>query len=134
MKRYVNNKNFIPITFLESLNIISNEKNNKLIFILVLINLFIVPTSISKISNELKNNEAVSVISIDDTKKDINKENLILLLKFINNGIKNIRIQNNSGFIEVDSMDKIYSIEEDKNFNIKSAVMKDNIITVEVEL
>ena len=134
MKRYVNNKNFIPITFLESLNIISNEKNNKLIFILVLINLFIVPTSISKISNELKNNEAVSVISIDDTKKDINKENLILLLKFINNGIKNIRIQNNSGFIEVDSMDKIYSIEEDKNFNIKSAVMKDNIITVEVDL
>ena len=54
MKRYVKNTNFIPTFFVKKLDTISYEKNNKLILVLLIINLFIIPNSISKILNELK--------------------------------------------------------------------------------
>lgn len=138
LKKYVKNKNFVPIHFVESIDIISNEKNDKLIFILILINFLIIPSSISKISNEVNNNKVISVMNNyeenKDNNKDINRKNLILVLKSIDNSVRNIRIQNNGGFIEVDSIEEIYRIEEEKNFRIKSASIKDNIVTIEVEL
>lgn len=134
MKKYVKNKNFIPRGFVEKLDILSDEKNNKLILVLIIINIFIIPNSISKISTVLKNNEVVPVVSINETNKNSNNEKLILLLNSIDNTMNNVKIQNNSGFIEIDSIEKLYNIEEKKSFEIKSVVMEENIIVVEVGL
>lgn len=135
MKRYVKNKKFIPSSFVEQLDNQSNEKNNKLIIILLIINIIIIPNSISKLSNNIKNNEVVPAININDDYENSNKEKLILLLNGINNSISKINIHNNSGNIVVDSIEEIYNMEEKSSFKIKSLDMnKDNIFTAEVEL
>lgn len=135
MKRYVKNKKFIPSNFIEKLDNQSNEKNNKLILVLIIINILIIPNSISKLSNNIKNNEVVPAVNINNEYENSNKEKLILLLNAISNSISNINISNNIGIIEFDSIEEIYSIEEQGSFKIKSLDMnKDNIFTVEVEL
>ena len=134
MKKHVKNHNFIPSSFIERLETTSYEKNNKLILFLLILNLFIVPNSFNKISNIFKSNEDIPVISINETYKDINKENLSFLLNTINNTIKNIRIENNRGFIEVNSIEEIYNMESEGKLKIKSVVMEEESFIIEVEL
>ena len=137
MKKYVRNKNFIPTRFIDKLDRTSNEKNNKLILLLLIVNIFILPSSISKIASELKSNEAISVANINNTYNDIyinsNNDNLVLILNSIDN-IKKIKMENNRGFIEVFSIEEVYKIDEKKDFKIKSVDIKENTIAVEVEL
>lgn len=137
MKKYVRNKNFIPTSFIDKLDRTSNEKNNKLILLLLIVNIFILPSSISKIASELKSNEAISVANINNNYNDIyinsNNDNLVLILNSIDN-IKKIKMENNRGFIEVFSIEEVYKIDEKKDFKIKSVDIKENTIAVEVEL
>ncbi len=130
----VKNHSFIPISFIEKLETTSYEKNNKLILFLLILNLFIVPSSFKKISNIFKSNEDIPVISINEAYKDTNKENLSFLLSTINNEIKNIRIENNRGFIEVNSIEEIYNMESEGKLKIKSVVMEEESFIIEVEL
>ena len=137
MKKYVKNKNFTPENFIDKIQQTSNEKNNRLIILLLIVNIFIIPKTISKISNELEYNKSVSVSSINNNPKEIykdsNKDKLIIIMNSINE-IKKMNIGNNRGFIEVDSIEDVFNIEEKKDFKIKSVDIKNNIITVEVEL
>lgn len=134
MKKHVKNHRFIPISFIEKLETTSYENNNKLILFLLILNLFIVPNSFNKISNIFKSNEDIPVISINEDYKDTNKENLSFLLSTINNEIKNIRIENNRGFIEVNSIEEIYNMESEGKLKIKSVVMEEDSFIIEVEL
>ncbi len=137
MKKYVRNKNFIPNNFINKLEKSSNENNNKLILLLLIVNILIIPNSISKISNELKSDRSVPASNIhnntNEISKNINNDKLILLLNSIGN-IKKIKIDNNRGFIEVDSMEEVYNIEDKKEFKIKSVDIKENTLSIEVEL
>lgn len=137
MKKYVRNKNFISDDFINKLEKNSNENNNKLILLLLIVNIFIIPNSISKISSELENRKSVSAANMDNnsnaTYKNINNDKLILILNSIGN-IKKIKIDNNGGFIEVDSMEEVYNIDEKKDFKIKSVEIKEKTISVEVQL
>lgn len=137
MKKYVRNKNFISDDFINKLEKNSNENNNKLILLLLIVNIFIIPNSISKISNELENRKSVYAANMHSnsnaTYKNINNDKLILILNSIGN-IKKIKIDNTGGFIEVDSMDEVYNIEEKKDFKIKSVEIKEKTISVEVQL
>lgn len=137
MKKYVRNKNFISDDFINKLEKNSNENNNKLILLLLIVNIFIIPNSISKISNELENRKSVSAANMHNnssaTYKNINNDKLILILNSIGN-IKKIKIDNNGGFIEVDSMEEVYNIDEKKDFKIKSVEIKEKTISVEVQL
>ena len=136
MKKYAKNKNFIPAKFIDKIESTSNEKNNKLILLLLILNIFIIPKSISIISNELEYNKSVTVTNVNTPKeiyKDSTYDKLVLIINSINN-FKTIKMENGRGFIEVDSMEEVVNIEEKSDFKIKSVDIKDNIITVEVEL
>lgn len=136
MKKYAKNKNFIPANFIDKIQRGSDEKNNKLILLLLIVNIFIIPKTISIISNELEQNKSVSVTNINTPKeiyKDRYNDKLVLIINSINN-FKKIKMENSRGVIEVDSMEEVVNIEEESDFKIKSVDIKDNIIIVEVEL
>ncbi|MDY6226276.1 MAG: hypothetical protein SPH93_01150 [Clostridium sp.] len=136
MKKYAKNKNFISANFIDKIQRGSDEKNNKLILLLLIVNIFIIPKSISIISNELEQNKSVSVTNINTPKeiyKDRYNDKLVLIINSINN-FKKIKMENSRGVIEVDSMEEVVNIEEESDFKIKSVDIKDNIIIVEVEL
>lgn len=136
MKKYVKNKNFIPANFIDKIERSSSEKNNKLILLLLIVNIFIIPKSISIISNELEQNKSVSVTNINNPKeiyKDSYNDKLVLIINSIND-FKKVKMENGKGFIEVNSMEEVVNIEEKSDFKIKSVDIKDNIIIVEVEL
>ena len=134
MKKYLKNKNFIPISFIEKYEETAYEKSNKLIMLLLILNIFIMPNSISKISNIINQNEAVPVIEVNENKKDINKENIEIALNSISNNIENMKIQNNNGYIELRSIENIYDIEDEGKFKIKSVVFNENTVEVNIEL
>ena len=134
MKKYIKNKYFVPIAFVKKFEKISNEKNNKLILLLLILNICIIPNSISKVSERIENNKVIPTSNNINNNINNNKEKLVLLLKSINGNFNNIRVQNNKGYMEVDSIEEIYYMEEENVFKIHSVNIKENIIEVEVEL
>ncbi|MDV4152177.1 hypothetical protein R0131_15220 [Clostridium sp. AL.422] len=135
MKKYVRNHSFIPVSFIEKIETTSYEKNNKLILFLLILNLFIIPNSLKKMPSIFKNNEEIPVVSVRYAYEDTNKKNLALLFNTINdNHIKSMRIDNNRGIIEVNSIEDLYNMEDENKFKIKSVDMKEHTIIVEVEL
>lgn len=125
IKRYVKNKNFIPNEFIENLNNKANNNIDKLIGILIFINLFIIPTSFNKVFQGINNNKAVPVVSIIENNQDINKNKLKKAIKAINKNMISMKIQNNSGSIELNSIQEIYNIEEENIFKITSLNIDD---------
>lgn len=120
MKKYVKNKDFIPYEFIEKLNNKSNSNIDKLIGVLIIINIFIIPTSFNRVSQKLNYNKTVPVVSVVEKDNDINKDKLKTFIKAINKNMISIKIQNNSGSIELNSIEEIYNFEEEKIFNINS--------------
>lgn len=120
MKIYVKNKNFIPIDYIDKVNNKAQENNSKLIMILLIINIFIIPNSIIRVKNILDNNKPIPVVNIVNENKDINKENIKKILNLISNNINNIKIQNNNGIVEFNSLEEVYKLENDKIFNVNS--------------
>lgn len=120
MKMYIKNKNFIPRDFIEKVNSKSQENNNKLIVILLIINIFIIPSSIERLKSIFDNTKTAPVIKTINENKDINKEKIKKVLNIINDNINNIKIQNNSGMIEFNSIEEVYKLEEKNIININS--------------
>lgn len=120
MKMYIKNKKFIPRDFIEKANNKSQENNNKLIMILLIINIFIIPSSIERLKNTFDNTKTAPVVKTINENKDINKEKIKKVLNIINDNINNIKIQNNSGIIEFNSIEEVYKLEEENIININS--------------
>lgn len=135
MKIYVKNKNFIPAEFIDSVYIKSNKNNSRLIMFLLIINIFIIPTSISNIKNSIKSKEVIVVANINNEDVDVNKEKIIRVISMINNDISSVEIQNNFGTMEFNSIEEIFKIEKEEK--IKINVLKINSktsVSAEVEL
>ena len=60
------------------------------------------------------------MVNIVNENKDINKENIKKILNLISNNINNIKIQNNNGIVEFNSLEEVYKLENDKIFNVNS--------------
>lgn len=135
MRIYVKNKNFIPLDFINKINSKANRNNNRVLTILLIINIFIIPTSVSKIKNNIINNKVIPVVNINNDDIDINKEKIKKALNIINNNISSMKIQNNHGLIEVKSIEEIYNMEKEEiiKINILNFNNETNF-TAEVEL
>lgn len=135
MKIYVKNKNFIPSDFINSIYIKSNKNNSRLIMFLLIINVFILPTSVSNIKNSIKSKEVIVVANINNEDVDVNKEKIIRVISIINNDISSVEIKNNFGTMEFNSIEEVFKIEKEEK--IKINVLKINSktsVSAEVEL
>ncbi|MBU5454588.1 hypothetical protein [Caproiciproducens sp. MSJ-32] len=117
MKNYVKNKNFIPIDYFEKINEKNNIVRKRLLDILILINIFIFPITISNLKN-YKSESAVEVISIVEEPK--NKENILTFIEEIDKDIIKLEIINGAGTMKIRNIDKIYNIEEANKIKIMS--------------
>lgn len=120
MKKYVKNKNFIPYEFIGKINNKSNNNIDRLIGVLIFINIFIIPTSLNKVFQKRNDNETVPVVNVIENNQDINNNKLKTLIKAISENMISVKIQNDSGSIELNSIEEIYNIEEEKIFKINS--------------
>lgn len=137
MKKYLKNKNFIPNDFIDKVNVDENKKNNKLISILIILNIIIIPNSLDKVfysKDKIKesNDQIENNLYIE---KGIKKENIEYWINNIYPGIVNMNIQNNNGIIQVKSKESVFKIEERDEIKINSINKTDkNYFILEVSL
>lgn len=137
MKKYLKNKNFIPNDFIDKVNVDENKKNNKLISILIILNIMIIPNSLDKVfysKDKIKesNDQIENNLYIE---KGIKKENIEYWINNIYLGIVNMNIQNNNGIIQVKSKESVFKIEERDEIKINSINKTDkNYFILEVSL
>lgn len=137
MKKYLKNKNFIPNDFIDKVNVDENKKNNKLISILIILNIIIIPNSLDKVfysKDKIKesNDQSENNLYIE---KGIKKENIEYWINNIYPGIVNMNIQNNNGIIQVKSKESVFKIEERDEIKINSINKTDkNYFILEVSL
>lgn len=124
MKKYLKNKNFIPKDFIERLNDNSEKKNNKLITLLIVLNIMFFPTTFNKVIINKKeiNEEKLKVEKDSNLEKDIKRENLKYWVNSINSNIINMKIQNSSGIIKIKGEEEVFKIEAEEEFKIKSII------------
>lgn len=128
MKKYLENKNFIPKDFIERLNDNSEKKNNKLITLLIVLNIMFFPTTFNKVIINKKeiNEEKLKLEKDSNLEKDIKRENLKYWVNSINSNIINMKIQNSSGIIKIKGEEEVFKIEAEEEFKIKSIIKEEN--------
>jgi len=128
MKKYLKNKNFIPKDFIERLNDNSEKKNNKLITLLIVLNIMFFPTTFNKVIINKKeiNEEKLKVEKDSNLEKNIKRENLKYWVNSINSNIINMKIQNSSGIIKIKGEEEVFKIEAEEEFKIKSIIKEEN--------
>lgn len=119
MKKYLKNKNFTPKNYVKSFNNRKSEGSKRGIIYLIIINLFIFPITIEAIFKTEKS-EVVEInkstdegISIDSIVKWVNK---------VDKDVELLNVEDNKGIIEVKSIEKVYSLEEEDNIVISSII------------
>lgn len=133
MKRYIENKNFIPREYVIQKKSKEKKDGKILILLLLILNFLLLPKSINKIKNYLSNNDSVEVISYDVEMKNSKHDEISNVLDYVNEDIKTFNFSNNSGTIETENKNTIFYIEEETDFNINS-IRKVNDKTYLVEV
>lgn len=133
MKRYIENKNFIPREYVTQKKSKERKDSKILILLLLILNFLLLPKSINKIKNYLSKNDSVEVISYDVEMKNSKQEEISNVLDYINEDIKTFNFSNNSGTIETKDKNTIFYIEEETDFKINT-IRKVNDKTYLVEV
>lgn len=133
MKRYMENKNFIPREHVIQKKSKEKKDSKVLILLLILLNFLLLPKSIDVIKNYLSRNDSVEVISNDVEIKSSKQEEIVNVLDYLNEDIKTFNFSNNSGNIETENKNTIFYIEEETDFKINS-IKKVNDKTYLVEV
>lgn len=133
MKRYIENKNFIPIEYVIQKKNKERKDGKILILLLLIFNFLLLPKTMDFIRNYLSENDSVEVISYDVEVKNSKQEEIINVLDYINEDIKTFNFSNNSGTIETENKNTIYYIEEETDLKINS-IRKVNDKTYLVEV
>lgn len=133
MKKYIENKNFIPSEYVIGRKSKEKKDSKVLILLLIILNFLLLPKSIDTIENYLSNNDSVEVISNDVEVKSSKQEEVINVLDYLNEDIKTFNFSNSSGTIETENKNTIFYIEEETDFKINS-IRKVNDKTYLVEV
>ncbi|ATD55203.1 hypothetical protein [Clostridium chauvoei] len=123
MKGFIKNKDFIPKNFSKKREEKLTKEDNKGILLLILINIFILPMTISSIF--LK--EEPEIIEEKSEIEEISSENIKTFIDEIDDNLLSIKIKDGIGEILVKGKEKIFSLEENRNIlidNIKK--LEDN--------
>ncbi|WP_459481879.1 hypothetical protein [Clostridium saccharoperbutylacetonicum] len=107
MKQYMKNKNFIPEKVYKEIELSQSKREIGILVMFLIINLFLLPTTASRISANRENEE--QVLKVDNKRKnpvyfkDIN----IWLNNIFDERIEEIHVTNGKGEIVVKNFDKI---------------------------
>ncbi|MGL5378512.1 hypothetical protein [Clostridium sp.] len=125
MRGFLKNKDFIPESFIRNKSDERRNGNKRGILLMFIINLFLIPLSISKIKtiiepvdSSIKINE--NLVLIEDK-----RESLINWLNLIDNKILYMKIKNNLGEINFPTLEDASNFEEKENLNIRSLEKND---------
>ena len=108
-------KNFMPSDYLKKVESRKNKFFEKLILILILINIILFPKSIERIYSM---NESIEVVNLEVDLIDHYKVEILEIMDLINLDIKYLEIKDGKGSIRTKNKEDIYKI--DKDLNIKS--------------
>ena len=108
-------KNFMPSDYLKKVESRKNKFFEKLILLLILINIILLPKSIERIYSM---NESIEVVNLEVESIDHYKAELLEIMDLINLDIKYLEIKDGKGSIIIKDKEDIYKI--DKDLNIKS--------------
>ncbi|MBX7408103.1 hypothetical protein [Clostridium chauvoei] len=114
MKGFIKNKDFIPKNFSKKREEKLTKEHNKGILLLILINIFILPMTISSIF--LK--EEPEIIEEKSEIEEISSENIKTFIDEIDDNLLSIKIKDGIGEILVKGKEKIFSLEENRNILI----------------
>ena len=130
MKKYIKYKDFLPSHYVDK-NISKNKKNNKkAIWMLVILNFYMLPMNIKSIFQENKSKEVVNDTYYDESEKLI--EQISEWLKVTSLDIDSIEATGNKGMISVLNKDVLCEVENQGYEIIKitqdNSIYKANII------
>lgn len=109
MGNYLKNKNFMPRKFINNQNFKKNKGSKRGVVILIIVNLLFLPLTIDSFFKN-KKVKVLEVPKVLDT--GIAISGVIKWIEEIDVDVLSMSIRNNSGTMEVKSMEKVYSLEE----------------------
>jgi hypothetical protein len=126
MKEYIKNKNFIPEKFYNKILLNKDKKENMILLLFLILNLFLLPITAQDISG-IK--EESNLSKDNDIKQNkINLDNINIWMESIDkdNNIEEAYINNNIGEIVVGDLNKIDELSSNNSIKIENINLNDN--------
>lgn len=117
MKNYLKNKNFIPRSYVNSIENNNTKGNKRGLIYLIIINLLILPITISEIFQNEKDLESEIVVNVEE---EVNIELIINWINEIDKDVLDLRVTDSDASMTVKSLEKIYSLEDESSIVINN--------------
>lgn len=119
MSNYLKNKNFIPRSYVKRVEKIKNKGNKRGVIYLVIINLTLLPLTIEIISKKENIVEEENPRIIEE---EILTKSIISWINEVDKDVRELLVNDNKGTITVNSIDKLYLLEEKDNISINNII------------
>lgn len=133
MRIYKRYTNFIPESYIKSIEYKNSNGEIRMIKILVILALIALPLALNTII-KYKNIKEKSEIVIEEKKEVDKTENLLIWIEAINKDKFNGEIEGEKGMIKVKDMMDIKKIEENNHLKINSVKLGSNEYSIEVNI
>lgn len=117
MKNYLKNKNFIPRSYVNSIENNNTKGNKRGLIYLIIINLLILPITISGVFKNENDLESESVVNVEE---EVNIELIINWINEIDKDVLDLRVTDSDASMTVKSLEKIYSLEDESSIVINN--------------
>ena len=119
MKNYLKNKNFIPRSYVNSIKNNNTKGNKRGLIYLIIINLLILPITISGVFKNEKDLESQIVVNVEE---EVNIELVINWINEIDKDVLDLKVTDSDALMTVKSLEKIYSLEDESSIVINNVI------------
>ena len=119
MKNYLKNKNFIPRSYVNSIKNNNTKGNKRGLIYLIIINLLILPITISGVFKNEKDLESEIVVNVEE---EVNIELVINWINEIDKDVLDLKVTDSDALMTVKSLEKIYSLEDESSIVINNVI------------
>lgn len=117
MKNYLKNKNFIPRSYVNSIEKDKTKGNKRGLIYLIIINLLILPITMSGVFKNENDLESEIVVNVEE---EVNIELIINWINKIDKDVLELRVTDSDASMTVKSLEKIYSLEDENSIVINN--------------
>ena len=119
MKNYLKNKNFIPRSYVNSIKNNNTKGNKRGLIYLIIINLLILPITISGVFKNEKDLESKIIVNVEE---EVNIELVINWINEIDKDVLDLKVTDSDASMTVKSLEKIYSLEDESSIVINNVI------------